>query len=159
MNTTSPSAGRTPRPNHPDPKGAETDPVLQAIEDEDRRSRALNQQQTAKHLTSLKRWGLAAMCMPFLLAGSLWRDHLRNQQVVSSVPAGELQDLRPVARPTGFKPVVLVLKTSAGFLSLHDPLNLPPGAALVREERQSGRHYVCDVPRTQCAEIAQADKP
>lgn len=159
MNTTTPSAGRTPRPNHPDPKGAEKDPVLQAIEDEDRRSMLLNQQQTAKHLTSLKRWGLAAMCMPFLLAGSLWRDHHRNQQVVSRTPAGELQDLRPVARPTGFKPVVLVLKTSAGFLSLHDPLNLAPGAALVREERQSGRHYVCDVQRAQCAEIAQAGKP
>ena len=108
---------------------------------------------------SLGRWALAALFMTFLLGGSIWRDRHRNQQVASSAPAGQLLDLRPVQRPKGFWPVVLVLQTSTGFLSLLDPLNLAPGTLLVREERQSGRQYVCDEQRTQCAEIARSSQP
>lgn len=78
--------------------------------------------------------------------------------MVSKTPAARLLDLRPVEHPTGFQQVALMLQSSAGFFSLHGPLNLAPGAELVREERTSGRAYICDALRTQCAEIAQADK-
>ena len=44
-------------------------------------------------------------------------------------------------------------------ISLLDPLNLATGTALVREERQSGRQYLCDEQRTQCAEIAKPSQP
>jgi hypothetical protein len=96
--------------------------------------------------------------MPFLLGGSIWRDHHRNQQVLSSTAAGDLMNLRPVSQPKGFKPVVLVLKTSTGFLTLYDPLNHALKTALVREVRESGRQYVCDTRRPQCAEIAMGNQ-
>lgn len=110
-------------------------------------------------MRSLKRWFLVALCMPLLgLAVYTWEQH-RNAQVVSRSPIGTLQDLRPVQSPRGFKPVVLVLKTSTGFVALYDPLNLPVGAPLVQERRASGRTYVCDAGRTQCAQVAQAATP
>lgn len=108
---------------------------------------------------SLGRWALALLFVTLLLAGSIWRDRHRNQQVASSAPAGQLLDLRPVQQPKGFWPVVLVVHTSTGFFSLLEPLNLAPGTSLVREERQSGRQYVCDQQRTQCAEIARSSQP
>lgn len=107
---------------------------------------------------SLVRWLFAWVCTGLALVGLLGWQHHRNGQVVESTPVGELEDLRPVTQPTGFKPVVLVLQTTTGFLSLHDPLNLANGEALVRETRASGRSYVCDAQRTQCAEIATTDK-
>ena len=108
---------------------------------------------------SLGRWALVLLFVTFLLAGSIWRDRHRNQQVTSSSSAGQLLDLRPVQEPKGFWPVVLVVQASTGFFSLLDPLNLATGTALVREERQSGRQYLCDEQRTQCAEIARPSQP
>ena len=108
---------------------------------------------------SLGRWALALLFVTLLLAGSIWRDRHRNQQVGNSAPAGQLLDLRPVQEPKGFRPVVLVVQTGTGFFSLLDPLNLAAGSALVREERQSGRQYLCDEQRTQCAEIARSSQP
>lgn len=113
----------------------------------------------AENTTSLLRWLFFWLCTGLLLAGLVWWRHLHNQQVIDRTPIGELQDLRPVAQSTGLKPVVLVLQTSSGFLSLHGPLNLAPRAALEREVRKSGRQYVCDSQRTQCAEIAMPRKP
>lgn len=113
----------------------------------------------AESSTSLVRWLFAGLCTGVALVGLLGWKHHRNQQVVESTPIGEVEDLRPVARPIGFKPLVLVLQTTTGFLSLHDPLNLANGESLVREMRASGRSYVCDAQRTQCAEIATSDKP
>ncbi|MDP3474434.1 hypothetical protein [Hydrogenophaga sp.] len=113
----------------------------------------------AENSTSIVRWLFAWLCTGLALVGLLGWQHHRNQQVVESTPIGELQDLRPVAQPTGFNPVVLVLQTSSGFLSLHEPMNLANGEALVREMRASGRSYVCDAQRTQCAEIARTGKP
>ncbi len=60
-----------------------------------------------------------------------------------------------MALPTGFKPVMLVLKACTRFLSLTDPLSLASGLPLVREERQSARFYVCEVQRTLCAELVK----
>lgn len=108
---------------------------------------------------SLGRWALALLFVTLLLIGSIWRDRHRNQQVTSSAPAGQLLDLRPVQEPKGFWPVVLVVQTSTGFFSLLEPINLATGTALVLEERQSGRRYVCDAQRTQCAEIARSSQP
>ena len=108
---------------------------------------------------SLGRWALALLFVALLLAGSIWRDRHRNQQVAINAPAGQLLDLRPVKEPKGFWPVVLVVQTDTGFFSLLDPLNLAIGTALVREERQSGRQYLCDEQRTQCAEIAKPSQP
>lgn len=137
----------------------ESDPVLQRIEEDYQRAMVPIRRRMAEQCRSLKRWGLVALAMPFLFAGVFWLDHQRLQQVVASTPAGQLLDLRPVEHPTGFQPVVLVLQTSTGLLSLKDPLNLAPGEELVREERKGGRQYLCDRQRTQCAEIAQAEKP
>jgi hypothetical protein len=137
----------------------EADPVLQRIEDDYQRAMVPIRRRMAEQSRSLKRSALAALFMTLLLGGSIWRDRHLNRQVASSSPAGQLMDLRPVQKPKGFTPVVLVLQTSTGFFSLKDPLNLAPGAELVREESTSGRLYLCDLQRTQCAEIAQADKP
>lgn len=131
----------------------------QAVEEEFDRKLAQIEREMELRSKSLGRWALALLFVTLLLAGSIWRDRHRNQQVASSAPAGHLLDLRPVQRPKGFWPVVLVLQTSTGFLSLLEPLNLAPGTALVREERQSGRRYVCDEQRTQCAEIARSSRP
>lgn len=110
-------------------------------------------------MRSLARWSLIALATPFLgLAVYLWEQH-RNNQVISRTPMGVLLDLRPVESPQGFRPMVLLLNSSAGFVSLHDPLNLPVGTPLVKEARASGRWYVCDVPRTQCAWVAQGQAP
>lgn len=110
-------------------------------------------------MRSLKRLFLIALCMPFLgLAVYKWEQH-RNAQVVSRSPIGTLLDLRPVHSPRGFKPVVLLLETSSGFFALHDPLNLSVGATLLQELRANGRAYVCDIRRTQCAQVAQAATP
>lgn len=110
-------------------------------------------------MRSLKRWFLIALGMPFLgIAVYKWEQH-RNAQVVSRSPIGTLLDLRPVHSPRVFKPVVLLLKTSTGFVALYDPLNLPVGAALLQERRANGRAYVCDTRRTQCAQVAQAATP
>jgi hypothetical protein len=137
----------------------EADPVLQRIENDYQRAMVPIRRRMAEQSRSLKRSALAALFMTLLLGGSIWRDRHLNQQVDSSASGGQLLDLRPVQKPKGFTPVVLVLQTSTGFFSLKDPLNLAPGAELVREERTSGRLYLCDRQRTQCAEIAQADKP
>lgn len=137
----------------------EADPVLQRIEDDYQRAMVPIRLRMAEQSRSLKRSALAALFMTLLLGGSIWRDRHHSQQVASSSSAGQLLDLRPVQQPKGFWPVALVVQTSTGFFLLKDPLNLAPGAALVREERTSGRLYLCDLQRTQCAEIAQADKP
>ena len=131
----------------------------QAIEEEFDRKLEQIEREMELRSKSLGRWALALLFVTFLLAGSIWRDRHRNQQVASSEPAGRLLDLRPVQEPKGFWPVVLVVQTSTGFFSLLEPLNLAPGTALVREERQSGRRYVCDAQRTQCAEIARPSQP
>ena len=131
----------------------------QAIEEEFDRKLEQIEREMELRSKSLGRWALALLFVTLLLAGSIWRDRHRNQQVASSEPAGHLLDLRPVQEPKGFWPVVLVVQTGTGFLSLLDPLNLAPGTALVREERQSGRRYVCDAQRTQCAEIARSSQP
>ncbi len=125
----------------------------------ERAHRAAQQARLAANTRSLKRWALAGLAMPVLLAAVYGWEWHRNTQVVSRSPIGTLQDLRPVQSPRGFKPVVLVLKTSTGFVALHDPLNLPVGAPLVQERRASGRTYVCDARRTQCAQVAQAATP
>lgn len=125
----------------------------------ERAHRAAQQARLAADTRSLKRWALAGLAMPFLLAAVYGWERHRNAQVVSRGPIGTLQDLRPVQSPRGFKPVVLVLKTSTGFVAVHDPLNLPVGTPLVQERRASGRIYVCDAPRTQCAQVAQAATP
>lgn len=137
----------------------EADPVLQRIEDDYQRAMVPIRRRMAEQSRSLKRAALAALFMTLLLGGSIWRDRHLNQQVASTSPAGQLLDLRPVQQPKGFWPVVLVVQTSTGFFSLKDPLNLSIGAELMREEREGGRQYLCDRQRTQCAEIAQADKP
>lgn len=118
--------------------------------------RARIQTERERQRKSLVRWMLAALLMPFVLGGSIWRDHHLNQQVSNSAPAGELLDLRPGTQSTGIKPVIVVLQTSTSFFSLTDPLSLAPGVALVREERKSGRQYICDTARIQCAEIARS---
>ena len=41
----------------------------------------------------------------------------------------------PSALPTGFKPVMLVLKAGTSLVSLTDPLSVASGVVLVREER------------------------
>ncbi len=135
------------------------DPVLQRIEDDYQRAMVPIQRRMAEQSRSLKRSALAALFMTLLLVGSIWRDHHLNKQVDSSEPAGQLLDLRAVQEPKGFKPVVLVVQTSTGFFSLKDPLNLSIGAELMREEREGGRQYLCDLLRTQCAEIAQPLRP
>ena len=135
--------------------GEDETPAMQAFANGYPRNLAAINRRIAENQKSLNRWLFVGLCMPFLLGGSIWRDHHRNQQVLSSTAAGDLQDLRSVTQPRGFKPVVLVLKTSTGFVSLTDTLSLASGVALVREERQSGRSFICDVQRTQCAEIAQ----
>lgn len=134
--------------------GEDETPTMQAFANGYPRNLEAINRRIAENQKSLNRWLLVGLCMPFLLGGSIWRDHHRNQQVLSSTAAGDLLDLRPVSQPKGFKPVVLVLKTSTGFVSLTDPLSLASGVALVHEERQSGRSFICDEQRTQCAEIA-----
>lgn len=125
----------------------------------DRAKRAAQQAHQQALMRSLKRWSLIALATPLLgMAVYLWEQH-RNNQVISSTPVGTLQDLRPVHSPQGFKPVVLVLRTSTGFVSLHSPLNLAFGTVLVQERRASGRVYVCDARRTQCAQVAPAAAP
>lgn len=131
----------------------------QAIEEEFDRKLEQIEREMERRRKSLGRWALALLFVTLLLAGSIWRDRHRNQQVAANSPAGQLLDLRPVQEPKGFWPVVLVVQTGTGFFSLLDPLNLAIGTALVREERQSGRRYVCDAQRTQCAEIARASQP
>lgn len=125
----------------------------------ERAKRAAQQARQRALLRSLKRWALIALTMPFLgMAVYRWEQH-RNDQVISRMPLGVLLDLRPIQRPQGFRGVVLLLNSSASFVSLNDPLNLPVGTPLVIEARASGRWYVCDVPRTQCARVAQAKSP
>lgn len=131
----------------------------QAIEEEFDRKLEQIEREMERRRKSLGRWALALLFVTLLLAGSIWRDRHRNQQVAANSPAGQLLDLRPVQEPKGFWPVVLVVQTGTGFYSLLDPLNLAIGTALVREERQSGRRYVCDAQRTQCAEIAKPSQP
>ena len=131
----------------------------QAIEEEFERKLEQIEREMERRRKSLGRWALVLLFVTFLLAGSIWRDRHRNQQVVASSPAGQLLDLRPVREPKGFWPVVLVVQTGTGFFSLLEPLNLAPGTSLVREERQSGRQYLCDEQRTQCAEIARSSRP
>ncbi len=131
----------------------------QAIEEEFDRKLEQIEREMELRSKSLGRWALALLFVTLLLAGSIWRDRHRNQQVASSAPAGQLLDLHPVQEPKGFWPVVLVVQSSTGFISLLDPLNLATGTALVREERQSGRQYLCDEQRTQCAEIARSSNP
>lgn len=131
----------------------------QAIEEEFDRKLEQIEREMERRRKSLGRWALAALFMTILLSCSIWRDRHRNQQVAISAPVGQLLDLRPVKEPKGFWPVVLVVQTDTGFFSLLDPLNLATGIALVREERQSGRQYVCDEQRTQCAEIARSSQP
>ena len=140
---------------------AEGDEYLteQAVEEEFDRKLEQIEREMERRRKSLGRWALALLFVTLLLIGSIWRDRHRNQQVTSSAPAGQLLDLRPVQEPKGFWPVVLVVQTGTGFFSLLDPLNLAPGTALVREERQSGRQYLCDEQRTQCAEIARSSHP
>ena len=145
------------RPAHQ--HGEDETPAMQVFANGYPRNMEAINRRIAENQKSLKRWLLVGLCMTFLLGGSIWRDHHRNQQVLSSTAAGDLLDLRPVSQPKGFKPVVLVLKISTGFLPLYDPLNLALKTTLVREVRESGRHYVCDARRTQCAEIAMAHKP
>lgn len=140
---------------HDHPQNPEAIP-WRAVE---RAQRATQQAHQQDLLQSLKCWSLIALAMPLLgMAVYLWEQH-RNNQVISRTPMGGLLDLRPVHRPQGFRPVVLLLNTSAGFVSLYDPLNLPLGTPLVKEARASGRWYVCDVPRTQCAWVAQGQAP
>lgn len=140
---------------HDHPQNPEAIP-WRAVE---RAKQAAQQAHQQALMRSLKRLSLIALAMPFLgLAVYLWEQH-RNNQVISRTPMGVLLDLRPVQRPQGFRPVVLLLNSSAGFVSLHDPLNLPVGTPLVKEARASGRWYVCDVPRTQCAWVAQGQAP
>lgn len=127
----------------------------QAIEEAFERKLEQIEREMERRRKSLGRWALALLFVTLLLAGSIWRDRHRNQQVAANSPAGQLLDLRPVQEPKGFWPVVLVVQTGTGFYSLLDPLNLAIGTALVREERQSGRQYLCDKQRTQCAEIAK----
>ena len=131
----------------------------QAVEEEFDRKLEQIEREMERRRKSLGRWALVLLFVTLLLAGSIWRDRHRNQQVASSAPAGQLLDQRPVQEPKGFWPVVLVVQTGTGFFSLLDPLNLPIGSALVREERQSGRQYLCDEQRTQCAEIARSSQP
>lgn len=133
----------------------------QAIEEAFDRKLEQIEREMERRRKSLGRWALVLLFATFLLAGSIWRDRHRNQQVASSAPAGQLLDLRPVQEPKGFWPVVLVVQTGTGtgFFSLLEPLNLAPGTSLVREERQSGRRYLCDEQRTQCAEIARSSHP
>ena len=131
----------------------------QAIEEEFDRQLEQIEREMERRRKSLGRWALALLFVTLLLAGSIWRDRHRNQQVASSAPAGQLLDLRPVQETKGFWPVVLVVQTGTGFFSLLDPLNLATGTALVREERHSGRQYLCDEQRTQCAEIARSSQP
>jgi hypothetical protein len=131
----------------------------QAVEEEfDRKLEQIEREMELRR-NSLGRWVVAALFMTLLLGGSIWRDRHRNQQVTSSAPAGQLLDLRPVQEPKGFWPVVLVVQTSTDFISLLEPLNIATGGALVREVRQSGRQYLCDEQRTQCAEIAKPSQP
>jgi hypothetical protein len=122
----------------------------------ERAHRTAQQARLAANTRSIQGWALAGLAMPVLLAAVYGWERHRNAQVVSRSPIGTLQDLRPVHSPRGFKPVVLVVKTSTGSVALHDPLNLPVGAPLVLERRASGRSYVCDARRTQCAQVGQA---
>ncbi len=131
----------------------------QAVQEESQRKLEGIEREMQRIRKSLGRWAWVALFMTLLLGGSIWRDRHLNRQVASSSPAGQLLDLRPVQEPKGFKPVVLVAHTSTGFQSLLEPLNLAMGTTLVRERRQSGRQYVCDEQRTQCAEIARSSKP
>lgn len=131
----------------------------QAIEEAFDRKLEQIEREMERRRKSLGRWALVLLFVTLLLAGSIWRDRHRNQQVASSAPAGQLLDLRPVQEPKGFWPVVLVVQTGTGFFSLLEPLNLATGTALVREVRQSGRQYLCDEQRTQCAEIARSSQP
>lgn len=131
------------------------DPTILVIDAELQRNLDSIERRVARSTRSVHRVGLVACLMTVLLAGTILWEQRSDRQVVRSSSAGELQDLRPLANPKGFKPVVLVLRSAEGFISLHEPLNLAPGAALVREERASGREYICDVGRTQCAEIAR----
>ena len=147
------------RPHEPVDRPEEADPVLQRIEADYQRAMVPIRRRMAEQSRSLKRWGIVALLMSFLLVGTLWLDHQRLRQVVARTPAGQLLDLRPVQQPKGFRPVVLVVQTSTGFFSLRDPLNLVHGAELVREERKGGRQYLCDLQRTQCAEIAPSSQP
>lgn len=125
----------------------------------ERAHRTAQQARLAANTRSIQRWALAGLAMPVILAAVYgWEQH-RNAQVVSRSPIGTLQDLRPAHSPRGFKPVVLVVKTSTGSVALHEPLDLPVGAPLVLERRASGRSYVCDARRTQCAQVAQAATP
>lgn len=120
----------------------------------DRARHAALQARLVANTRSLLRWSLAGLAMPVLvIAVYAWEQH-RNAHVLSSTSVGTLLDLRPVHSPRGFNPVVLVLQTDVGFVSLNGSLNLPVGAALVQERRASGRAYVCDAQRTQCAQVA-----
>jgi predicted neuraminidase len=137
----------------------EADSVLQHIEDDHQRAMVPIRRRLAEQGRSLKRWALAALFVTILLGGSIWRDHHLNQQVASSTSVGHLLDLRPVHQPEGIWPVVLVVQASTRFFSLLEPLNLALGSGLLREERKSGRQYLCDMQRTQCAEIARSSRP
>jgi hypothetical protein len=131
----------------------------QAIDEELHRKLEKIDSEIKQRQKSLGRWALVAIFTTLLLGGSIWRDHHLNQQVQSNSPAGQLLDLRPVRQPKGFWPMVLVVQTSTGFYSLREPLSLSLGAAMVREERESSRQYLCDQERTQCAEVARASRP
>jgi len=134
------------------------DPTIMVIDAELQRNLESMERRVARSTRSVQRVGLVACLMTVLLAGTILWEQRSDRLVVRSSPAGDLHDLRSVVNPNGFKPVVLVLRSAEGFISLHEPLNLAPGAALVREERASGREYICDVGRTQCAEIAKGSE-
>lgn len=152
----------TPNPKSENPitKPADLRPVEPAPgkKESDEREAADQKQRDSQQVEvkiNLGRWLLLVSSMPVLWLGvHQWEKH-RHEQVVNSKPIGELLDLQPVANAKGMRPAILLLKTSTGYLALRDPLNMAPGEALVREERKSGRSYVCDVQRTRCAWIAE----
>lgn len=137
----------------------EDDPVLRQIDEDHERAMVLIRRRMAQQYRSLKRWGMVALLMPLLLAVSLWFDHQRRQQVVATTPVGQLLNMQMAQKSHGASHVALLVQTHTGFYSLHEPLNLTIGAELMREERKSGRMYLCDVQRAQCAPIATPSRP
>lgn len=154
MNTPNPKPENA-GPEQAQSRKAESDPVLDDIDEEELADQKERDRQQGEVAINLTRWFMVILSMPFLWFGVYQWEKNRHEQVISSKPIGELLDLQPVTNARGLRPAILLLKTSTGFVSLRDPLNLASGVALVREERKSGRSYVCDVPRTQCAWIAE----
>ncbi|MGH8856962.1 MAG: hypothetical protein ACREXG_02870 [Polaromonas sp.] len=90
--------------------------------------------------------GGAPLCLLVWSLFQVWG----NEDVLSSQPIGVFIHMSAPAAWSGS----VVIQTDQGFLPLHEVVAISTGTPLVLELRGSGRHYVCDRPRTLCVETS-----